>query len=55
MRLELNDAEEKILADTLDSSLIRLGDEISHTDAYEYREFLKGRKDILIKLRGKLH
>ena len=43
------------LADTLESSLSRLGDEISHTDAYDYREFLKERKEILIKLREKLH
>ena len=55
MRLELNDAEEKVLADTLESSLSRLGDEISHTDAYDYREFLKERKEILVKLREKLH
>jgi hypothetical protein len=55
MRLELNGAEEKILADTLDSSLSRLSDEISHTDAHDYREFLKERKEILVKLREKLH
>ena len=55
MRLELNDAEEKVLADTLDSSLSRLRDEISHTDARDYRDFLKERKEILLKLREKLH
>jgi hypothetical protein len=55
MRLELNGAEEKILADTLDSSLSRLSDEISHTDAHDYRVFLKERKEILVKLREKLH
>ena len=37
MRLELNDAEEEVLANTLESSLSRLGDEISHTDAFDYR------------------
>jgi hypothetical protein len=55
MRLELNDAEEKVLADALDSSLSRLSDEISHTDAHDYRVFLKERKEILVKLREKLH
>jgi len=55
MRLELNDAEEKVLADALDKSLSRLADEISHTDAHDYRVFLKERKEILIKLREKLH
>lgn len=55
MRLELNDVEEKVLADTLKSSLNRLGDEIAHTDSHDYREFLKDRKEVLIKLREKLH
>jgi hypothetical protein len=55
MLLELNESEEKVLADTLDSSLSMLGNEISHTDTYEYREFLKERKEILVSLRKKLH
>jgi len=55
MRLELNEAEEKVLAETLESSLSRLRDEISHTDTHDYREFLKERKEILVKLREKLH
>ena len=55
MRLELNKAEEKVLADTLESSLSRLGDEISHTDSHDYRELLKDRKEILVGLRKKLH
>jgi len=55
MRLELNDLEEKVLADALDSNLSRLSDEISHTDTHDYRVFLKERKEILIKLREKLH
>jgi hypothetical protein len=55
MRLELSDTEEKVLADALDSNLGRLQDEISHTDSHDYRVFLKERKEILIKLREKLH
>ena len=54
-RLQLNDAEKEVLADTLESSLSRLGDEISHTDSYDYRELLKDRKVILARLREKLH
>lgn len=54
-RLDLNKTEEKVLADTLESSLSRLGNEISHTDSHDYRQFLKDRKEILIKLRAKLH
>ena len=55
MRLELSDAEEKVLAEALDSNLGRLKDEISHTDSHDYRVFLKERKEILIKLREKLN
>ena len=55
MRMELNDVEEKVLADTLKASLGRLSDEISHTDSHDYREFLKKRKEILLRLTSKLH
>ena len=55
LRLELNKMEGEVLMSTLESSLSRLSDEISHTDSRDYREFLKGRKDVLIKLREKLH
>lgn len=55
MKLDLNKAEEQVLADTIESSLNRLKDEISHTDAYDYRQLLKERKAILLKLREKLH
>ena len=55
MRLDLNNTEEKVLAETLESSLSRLKDEISHTDAYDYREFLKERKKILVKVFERLN
>lgn len=55
MKLELNQTEERVLADTLESSLSRLQDEISHTDAHDYRQLLKARKGILQALRDKLH
>jgi len=55
MRLELNKTEGEVLMSTLESSLSRLSDEISHTDSHEYREFLKVRKEVLIRLREKMH
>ena len=55
MKLELNQTEERVLADTLESSLNRLQDEISHTDANDYHQLLKARKSILQALRDKLH
>lgn len=55
MQLKLSAVEEKVLAETLESSLSRLVDEIAHTDAYDYREVLKERKAILVKLRERLH
>lgn len=55
IELKLTDAEEKVLAETIESSLGRLQDEISHTDARDYRDFLKERKEILLKLKEKLH
>ncbi|MCF6179735.1 MAG: hypothetical protein L3J63_10160 [Geopsychrobacter sp.] len=55
MRVELNNVEEKVLAETLKTSLGRLTDEISHTDSHDYREFLKERREILTRLSEKLH
>lgn len=55
LNLKLNDNEGKILAETLDISLSRLRDEISHTDSHDYREVLKQRREVLVKLREKLH
>lgn len=55
LNLKLNETEGKVLAETLDSSLSRLGDEISHTDSIDYREFLKKRREVLEKLRKMLH
>ncbi len=55
MKLDLNKTEERVLAETLESSLNRLQDEISHTDAYDYREVLKMRREVLQHLRAKLH
>lgn len=53
--LKLNNNERKILSETLMMSLNQLHDEISHTDSTEYRDILKKRKEILLKIQDKLH
>ncbi|NOY13783.1 MAG: hypothetical protein GXP51_08945 [Deltaproteobacteria bacterium] len=45
MRLDLNKSEEQVLADSLELTLKQLQDEIAHTDAFDYRELLKKRKE----------
>jgi hypothetical protein len=52
--LKLNKNERKVLNETLVMSLNQLRDEISHTDSTEYRDMLKKRKEILLKIQGKL-
>lgn len=53
--LKLNNKEKKILDETLGQSLSQLHDEISHTDSTEYREMLKKRKEVLLKIQGLLN
>ncbi len=55
MHLELNDEEQKVLADALDSNLLSLSDEIVHTDTREYRDYLVGRRELLARIRTLLH
>ena len=53
--LKLNDKEKKVLNDTLTDCLSRLHDEIAHTDSTEYRDKLKKRQEILVKIKGRLN
>jgi len=53
--LKLNNTEKKVLNETLSRSLSQLHDEISHTDSTEYRDMLKKRKAVLLKIQGLLH
>ncbi len=53
--LKLNNTEKKVLSETLERSLSQLRDEISHTDSVEYRDMLKKRKEVLIKIQGLMH
>jgi hypothetical protein len=52
--LKLNNQEKQALYETLTQSLGRLHDEISHTDSTEYRDLLKKRKEVLLKIQGLL-
>lgn len=53
--LKLNKNEKTVLSETLARSLSQLHDEISHTDSSEYRDILKKRREILLKIQGLLH
>ena len=50
IQLDLDDNEREILADVLDSYLSDLRMEISHTDRLEFREMLKERKAVLMRV-----
>ena len=53
--IELQDDERDVLAVILDKSLSGLSDEIAHTGARDYKDFLKERKETLVKIREMLH
>ena len=53
--LKLDKNEKTVLSETLMRSLSQLQDEISHTDSSEYRDILKKRREILLKIQGLLH
>ncbi|PLX88539.1 MAG: hypothetical protein C0618_04065 [Desulfuromonas sp.] len=55
INIRLQDDERDVLAVILDKSLSGLSDEIAHTDARDYKDFLKERKDTLVKIRKLLH
>lgn len=55
IELKLNNKEKAVLNETLTASLSQLHDEISHTDSTEYRDMLKKRKAVLLKIQGLLH
>jgi len=47
MRLELNDVQRETLADALESYLSNLRYEIGDTDAQDFRDVLKAKKETL--------
>lgn len=54
IQLDLNQQDAEVLADTLENYLSDLRMEISATDLQDYREGLKSRKDVLVKVLDEL-
>ena len=54
IQLDLNQQDTEVLADVLESYLSDLRMEIADTDLQEYREGLKSRKEVLIKVLDEL-
>jgi len=48
--MTLSDKEQQLLVELLDREIPNLRDEIFHTDAHEYREFLKERENSIKEL-----
>ena len=48
--LDINSEEQQILVEVLNSSVSELGMEIADTDQKDYREVLKKRKSVLLKI-----
>ena len=54
MQLELSEEELRVLAETLESYLGELSTEIGHTDSMDYREGLKRRREVLVRIAAAL-
>ena len=54
IQLDLNQQDIEVLVDTLEGYLSNLRMEISATDLHDYREGLKSRKDVLVKVLDEL-
>ena len=54
IHLELNDEEKVILTETLESYLSNLRYEIADTDSYDFRQQLKVKKAVLMKITAAL-
>ena len=50
VQLDLNEEEQKTLKDVLDNYLSDLRQEISATDLHDFKEMLKARKEVVIKV-----
>jgi hypothetical protein len=55
LHFELSIAEQELLAEVLENSLLKLEVEIEHTDRHEYREALKERRRVMKTLLEKLN
>ncbi len=54
IHLELSDEEKEVLATTLESYLSNLRYEIADTDNYDFRQQLKAKKAVLMKITAAL-
>jgi hypothetical protein len=52
--LQLNDEEQQALIDILECSISEIHSEIVHTERYELKECLKGRRQVMLKLLDEL-
>ncbi len=52
--IELSQEEQATLIEMLEACITDLHSEIHHTDSYDYKEDLKKRRDILVKLHNQL-
>ena len=50
VELDLNEEEQKTLKDVLDNYLSDLRQEISATDLHDFKEMLKSRKEVVVKV-----
>lgn len=54
VHLDLADDEARLLSEFIESTLANLSYEISNTDTKEFRDGLKARRDVLVKLKEAL-
>ncbi len=54
IQLDLNQQDTEVLADVLENYLSDLRMEISATDLHDYREGLKSRKEVLVRVLDEL-
>jgi hypothetical protein len=54
MNLDLSSEERAVVADILDSALRELKEEINKTETFDFKEGLKRREEIIVRLLGRL-
>jgi hypothetical protein len=50
LTLELSDSEQALLRDVLETAVSEMGTEISGTDSKDFRDDLKDRREVLLKV-----
>jgi len=50
LNLDLSDSEQAILRDVLENAVSEMGTEISGTDSKDFRDDLKDRREVLLKV-----